>query len=353
MSRYLAHYEAQLKALLSIYGLSLPNIYSYLRHHHHHDQRQQHQTSHSTRRILTLEHEIDSDETAWDIAAAKGRAFVRMFSMPTTAELQAYLDTLSPHRRIPAASPWTEPSALELWNWTPEYAQAMYDEEGFARLFARDLHARIEDNVFVCMSNTEPTVIDGMTYPATGAWYSNLYNTASGIIIADNLMSPMGVSRMGAGEFQEEGAGLINSRLAPSWLIHLKQWSDVTFLMWTRLAERAGVQVDSIRYIFHAGVSNPLTKQVVRRALARAGQSLGGWDRVVTFPVEDDSIGSSEEGTAILGTPNGSATGWFIAQHREQLGRRKVVSVSVFGELGTPVSTECLSLYFTLDEPQR
>ncbi|RAH85216.1 hypothetical protein BO86DRAFT_407052 [Aspergillus japonicus CBS 114.51] len=355
MSSYLSHYEAQLKALLSLYGLSLPNIYSYLQHHHHHHHH--HPTPRPIRPILALEHEIDSEETTWNTAAAKGRAFVHMFSLPTTAELQAYLDTISPHQHIPATSPWTDPRALEHWNWAPEYAQCMYDEEAFARLFARDLHARIEDNVFVCMSNTEPTVVGERMYPATGAWYGNHYNTASGIIIADNLMSPMALSSGATGEPQDAAGVVFSPRPPPPWPIPLKQWSDVTFLMWTRLAEQAGVRVDSIRYIFHAGVSNPVSKRVIRRALARAGTPLEGWDGVVTFPVEDGSSSSgsstSAEGLAILGTPNGSATGWFLAQHQEQLGRRKVVSVSVFGEMGTRASAECLSVYFTLDAPQR
>jgi hypothetical protein len=44
----------------------------------------------------------------------------------------------------------------------------------------------------------------------------------------------------------------------------------------------------------------------------------------VTFDIE------SEEGKAILGTPNGAGTAWLLIQRKRELGRRRIEKVTVF-----------------------
>ncbi|RAL15381.1 uncharacterized protein BO97DRAFT_460918 [Aspergillus homomorphus CBS 101889] len=331
MFRYLALYEAQLKALLSSYGISLPRIYSYLKQPHARETICAFAARDDRAHDGQAQPAPGWDRFIWQHCANKGQAFVRMFSL-APGELQAFLDITFPYKFIRAISPWTDPRALDTWNWVQDNdATAIYDNGAFSDIFTDILGANISDNVLIRMANDLPQFVNG----GIGAFFSNLYNTKHGIIIADNLVSPESISK--------------TTHISP--LIPLRHWSDVTFLVWKRLTAQAGVAVNSIRHIFHSTISNSDTRDIIKQVLARTGRPLGVWDRPVTFAMD------SEEGRAILGTPNGSTVGFFLAQHKEELGRRrKVISVTLFAEFVHGYEGVILaqneSLYFTLNAPE-
>ena len=102
----------------------------------------------------------------------------------------------------------------------------------------------------------------------------------------------------------------------------LRQWSDLVFLQWQ---EHAGGNIQNVQYIIRAHVVNPDTQGTVFTALRSIGRTqLPSWNDHVTFPM------STDEGKAILGTPNGAGCGYLIAQHKSQLGVKRIRDVIVF-----------------------
>lgn len=102
----------------------------------------------------------------------------------------------------------------------------------------------------------------------------------------------------------------------------LKQWSDLVFLQWQ---QEAGGNTQNLRYIIRAHVVNPDTQDIVFQALSRAGHTqLPSWNDRVTFQMNTD------EGKAILGTPNGAGCGYLVAQHKTQLGVKRIRDVVVW-----------------------
>lgn len=57
----------------------------------------------------------------------------------------------------------------------------------------------------------------------------------------------------------------------------------------------------------------------------------------------------TDEGKAILGSPNGQGVGWLLIQHKSQLGMRTVQSVAVWGEEACEDAyTACISMVFII-----
>lgn len=61
----------------------------------------------------------------------------------------------------------------------------------------------------------------------------------------------------------------------------------------------------------------------------------------------------SREGLAILGSTNGASTAWFLIQHREELGAKKIKEVVVWDFYGgfrfdTKMDDTALNLRFTV-----
>lgn len=108
----------------------------------------------------------------------------------------------------------------------------------------------------------------------------------------------------------------------------LQHWSDLTFLTWQKLVS-SKAQMQSLKGVVHCKVSNRFTIAVIESLLEKRGrlrsQHVG---RVVEQYTEQDG----EDFLALLGSPNGSGTGFMLAQHKDQLGRKTVKSISVVQE---------------------
>jgi len=59
----------------------------------------------------------------------------------------------------------------------------------------------------------------------------------------------------------------------------------------------------------------------------------------------------SEEGKAILGTPNGAGVAWLLIQRKQELGHRTIKDVTVFwAEYEENNPGDCPSLLFRIEE---
>ncbi|KAL9583381.1 MAG: hypothetical protein Q9212_002740 [Teloschistes hypoglaucus] len=139
-----------------------------------------------------------------------------------------------------------------------------------------------------------------------GATYSAYYTASPGTIIATNIRSP-------SSEVKEEYPDISPADLERS-VPALSRFSDAAWTIWSLIISPD--QVNNLRYIGHESVSNPDT-------LAIMGHILTTTREQNNVPWPGLSFGmDSDEGKALLGTPNGLGTAWLLYDRYEQLGRR-------------------------------
>ncbi|OGM48779.1 hypothetical protein ABOM_003055 [Aspergillus bombycis] len=155
-----------------------------------------------------------------------------------------------------------------------------------------------DQNEMIIIDQSVPVTVEGKEYEVSGAEYKSLFNEDAGLIVVDNVISPEHAKRK---ETPMED------------IVPLRQWSDVTFLLWERYTKGA------------LGVYDIFFKYSPMRENGR------------TFRP------GSEEYYALLYCPNGRGIGWLLTQHKAQLGLLTVSSITVFGEDGEAM------LYFKID----
>ncbi|KAL1601929.1 Mitochondrial import inner membrane translocase subunit tim8 [Nothophoma quercina] len=159
-------------------------------------------------------------------------------------------------------------------------------------------------------------VVNDKTYRSTGARAIIGANAKDGIIYLLNHKSAY------------EGAKELWGVESPpaDELPQLTDTSDMAWGVWRRV-HPDGQKLDKIKMFFSVLIINKITQQLISEALktykVAAGQSrvssLPRWPGL-TFDLE------SAEGKAMLGSPNGIAVGYFLAQHKNQLGGNKYVT---------------------------
>jgi len=139
----------------------------------------------------------------------------------------------------------------------------------------------------------------------------------------------------------------------------LRTWADLTFLMWKNLA---GGNVQNLKHIFRAPISNDRTFYYAMKAVTDAGMKIGGWaDRVTFTETGVEGVATAEDKDkgnglrAILTTPNGSGIYWLLLNHKAQFGIKTVTKVSVWADSpdkagdANPKNMD-LCLYFQFDD---
>ena len=86
---------------------------------------------------------------------------------------------------------------------------------------------------------------------------------------------------------------------------------------------RDNPNIQNIKYFFMMGISNDQTNQLIATCLQKKGKQLSEWPGT-DFGTETD------EGHALLGSPNGAAFAYFLMQHKAELGRKTITKVTVF-----------------------
>ena len=127
-------------------------------------------------------------------------------------------------------------------------------------------------------------------YPASWAHFENYYNPTQRVILAFDNLGPAHVKNPPAAED----------------LVPLRSLSDFWFLDWENWCNKNKPQtmVRGVRYILRYAVQSEETKSVIATAIGGDIMTLGKWKDARTFTTD------SNEGLALLGSPNGRAIGW-------------------------------------------
>lgn len=100
----------------------------------------------------------------------------------------------------------------------------------------------------------------------------------------------------------------------------LHQLSDAVWEVWKRITDRP----KTLRFVARDEICNPVTGPLIDYLLRRDRNSLEvPWDNRLTFGLDSD------EGKALLATPNGIAVAWLLIHRHETLGSRDP-RVSIF-----------------------
>ncbi|CAA9963121.1 hypothetical protein PTMSG1_06489 [Pyrenophora teres f. maculata] len=161
-------------------------------------------------------------------------------------------------------------------------------------------------------------VVNGKVYRATGGIYSMGVNARSGIVYFINRMSPASMA--------EDIWGVPSVR--PDELPKLRASSDIAWGIWRRRSN----DLANINYFFSLDIANADTGRIIARAVEDLGYNyVPEWPGLSFQP----SYGLKAF-TAILGSPNSIGAGWFLAQHKAQMGQnRYIYRITVFTETGT------------------
>lgn len=147
---------------------------------------------------------------------------------------------------------------------------------------------------------------------ATGAVYTQAFNVASGVIAVSWIQS-------------HDAAIADFKRQKSPWpwpAPELKRWSDVTFLLWQEHCRKGNVDPAGLEWVFHVNISNMETREVIFGVL-------GEEEHLVPWPGRSFDI-DGEEGKRLLGSPNGSGTGWLLADHAEMFQGKVTDRIVVF-----------------------
>lgn len=158
------------------------------------------------------------------------------------------------------------------------------------------------------LGHTKDTTHDGTEYKATGAIFSAVINVDAGFIVAWSSYGP-----------RYSGA-----RLTPPMTVlpNLKAWHDIAFLMWKGEAAAAS----NLKYIFQANIANGESANVIARALKLDVPFSEDkhcpdmpWDKKKEFGMDSD------EGKAILASPNGRGAALLLGTHKSTFGEHTTI----------------------------
>ena len=175
----------------------------------------------------------------------------------------------------------------------------------------------------------EEVEIHKRVYQPTDSHYQNYFNVGpkEAAIVASENYSPAycGAKR--------------NPSITGKDLVPLKQWSDVVFLKYQHLMEEYAEEgaMKRLKYVFRIHITHDTTRAVIDKVL--------GGDQLAVWPGKYFDM-STREGKALLGTPHGFGPSWLLVQHKEQLGRKVVVGVTVFTDKPGPQPIQCLCFHF-------
>lgn len=217
-------------------------------------------------------------------------------------------------------SPWTVSAELLIYGWTEYHTCNVFlDGLAFGMAYVNmfddlSLSSAVGDLYSVDLRHTQSTQRNGRTYPPTKAQYENIYNP-----LAIFASSNYGPDYSGPRQWPP---------VQKSDFVPLRQWSDVTFLMWHDYCRGDPKAIQRLRYIVRENVINKQSRKIIYQAVRMSGNVLSsatlGWNARVTFDMD------TAYAQAILSTPNGQGVAWFLAQHKAQLGQKTITQIVLF-----------------------
>ncbi|KAK3214076.1 hypothetical protein GRF29_28g1908730 [Pseudopithomyces chartarum] len=157
--------------------------------------------------------------------------------------------------------------------------------------------------------NTKQTYnVGGKEYRVTGAEMQIGINPVGGVVFMQYVTSPA-----------TSAANVWNKKPTQDELPALRRLSDIMWGAWNR----ENSAIDKIKYFWVQGVGNTNTKSIIARALKEKGKGLEKWPGTTLDMSEDGAL-------AILGSENGACWGFFLAQHKKELGNMFIEKVQIF-----------------------
>ncbi|KAJ8115284.1 hypothetical protein OPT61_g3034 [Boeremia exigua] len=224
-----------------------------------------------------------------------------------------------------AESKWTSMEDLKTWHWQEkridpeeENESEYWSELGFDHVLkdlglpnlSNDDPTKGIKTIFVShdgysLSTPDETYkVGDKTYRTTGAFYKFGIETTTGTIFGLDRYSPEAASVNAEPPIQKDG------------LPELMRFSDIAWLFWDQLQTK---EKHHIQHFFCATILNEETQRAIRRALEKTNQEFSVWPGAL-FKTDTD------EGKVLLGSPNGRAFGYFLAQHKAEIGRNLYIS---------------------------
>lgn len=99
----------------------------------------------------------------------------------------------------------------------------------------------------------------------------------------------------------------------------LRAFSDLLWGYWSK----NNPDIKNVRFFFMMGISNDQTNALIATCLHNRKETLKEWPGV-------DFDTNSDEGHALVGSPNGAAFAYFLMQHKAELGHKTISKVTVF-----------------------
>jgi hypothetical protein len=171
------------------------------------------------------------------------------------------------------------------------------------------------------------TIQAGKVCEPTHADFLNIVNPNAGLLVAVNNINPAAMAKQ---MMQKRDPSECDINLPK-----LRNWSDAAFLQWQRVVNRFSVGGAALKYVVRSNVENPDTLDIMTQVLGEyAGnrnipRCRDDFAPRPRWPGVDFDI-KSDEGLALLGTPNGNGIGWLLAQHKRELGHKVIIKVTIF-----------------------
>lgn len=88
----------------------------------------------------------------------------------------------------------------------------------------------------------------------------------------------------------------------------------------------AGGNVGNPKFVFRANIANSNTQDLITRALTEKKKTLVNWANKVVVGMD------TNEGKAILASPNGRGIAWLLTNQKAQMGIKTIESVTVWAD---------------------
>ncbi|KAF7555489.1 hypothetical protein G7Z17_g2179 [Cylindrodendrum hubeiense] len=169
----------------------------------------------------------------------------------------------------------------------------------------------------------DPDEGDPTEIQASEASFGNSFQIDAGMVIADRNF---GVNEAMKKKFGSDW----KAQQIPT--THLRQWSDAAWMQWDWACADNGGDNSKVKYIVRSWITNEFTLRVIFQALIDKnnrdgkGTTIGKWNNRVTLTEKDHP----DQFHAILGSPNGAGTAFFLINHKEKLGIKTIDKVDIF-----------------------
>ncbi|KAF2635760.1 hypothetical protein P280DRAFT_511031 [Massarina eburnea CBS 473.64] len=282
-----------------------------------------------------------ASEELWARCRNKGCSLTEAMRMSDLEAGQRFLS------KDTAASPWTEPMIEETWGyqtrwqWDGTYGYEKFDNGhdwpqmgwgigdslrglgvsdkivengGTVELYSVN-HGNYDDDwtgrVPYELQPAYEVKEKGRWYRVTGGKFQFAVDPHNGVILAMDRHSPKNAAKDRRPPIPVTG------------LPELNQFSDIAWLFWMYSTTNAQTDMTKIRYFFSLSITNKETQAVIHRAVQPESPTIKSWPGH-TFDWDTMAF------RAILGTPNGQGFGYFLMQHKPQLGNMFINKVQVF-----------------------